>query len=274
MACEAGIAIRGEDETFARRAADAAFEVAVTLEADLSRFRPDGDVARIAALRPGRWLVVSPWTAACLRIALRAMRHTAGAFDPGFRSPAVARAPRGLRRLVVDPVRPRVRVTAPVALDLGAVGKGYAADRMAEVLREWGVREALIHLGGSSVRALGAWEVALRHPRDPARSVGRIPLRDAALGASGQYLNGPHVVEPRTGAPARRTGAWVVADSAALADALSTACLLLPVTVLRRLPRRAPGLSVMIAAGEGRTVSIRRFGSGRADDPAGKGAGR
>ena len=158
--------------------------------------------------------------------------------------------------------RPRVRVRAPVRLDLGGVGKGHAVDRVAAVLREWGIGEALIHAGTSSVIAVGGpWSVALRHPRDPLRGVGQVALRDAALGASAILLNGPHITDPRSGHPVSRPGSWVRVSSAALADALSTACLVLPVSAMPSLCRRVPGLSVMIAAGGGSRMGYRRFGS-------------
>lgn len=271
MACEFGIAIRGEDESYARQAADAAFAEVDRIEGELSRFRPDSDVSRINALAPGRWLTVGPDAMACLRIAARAFLLSAGAFDPAFRSPPNGRSPSGFRRLQLASGRPGVRVRAPVSLDLGGIGKGHAVDRIVGRLGEWGIRSALVHAGTSSVRTLGEWPVALRHPRRPAATAGTVRLVDEALGASALLLNGPHIVDPRTGRPATRPGAWARCGSAALADALSTACLVLPVSSVRRLLHRVPGLSVMIAAGEGSRVTYRRFG---AFGPARRGAAR
>ncbi len=264
MACEFGIAIRGEDAVYARQAADAALSELPRIEGELSRFRPDSDVARINALPPGRWLTVGPDSAACLRIALRAFRLSAGTFDPAFRSPENGRSRSGFGRVKVDLRRPRVRVSAPVSLDLGGIGKGHAVDRLVLVLREWGIRSALVHAGTSSVRAIGGpWFVALRHPVRSDRTVGRISLSDQSLGASAQARNGPHIRDPRTGRPPARSGAWAWHSSAALADALSTACLLLPVVSIRGACRRVPGLSVMIAASTGVRVTCRRFGAAK-----------
>ncbi len=275
MACECGIAIRGEDARYAEQAADAAFAELPRIEAELSKFDPASDVSRINGLTPGRWLTVGPDTAACLAVAARAFRRSAGAFDPAYRSSAAPRAARGFRRVVVDPSRPRVRVTAPVRLDLGAVGKGHAVDRMAKVLKEWGIRSALVHAGTSSALALGGpWPVALRHPVHAGRSVGRIALTNVALGGSAQSLNGPHVLDPGSGRPATRAAAWAVAESAALADALSTAALILPVAGVRLMCRRVPGLSVMIAAGGGKRMTCRRFGARSALAPGTGGATR
>lgn len=271
MACEFGIAIRGEDGAYARQAAEAAFHEVERIEAELSRFRIDSDISRINALVPGRWLTVGPDAMACLRISQRAFRLTAGAFDPAFRSSMNGRSPASFRRVKLDPRLPRIRVTAPVSLDLGGIGKGHAVDRIVAVLVEWGVGQALVHAGTSSVRALGDWPVALRHPRRPAATVGKIRLVNAALGASALLLNGPHIIDPQTGRAATRPGVWARCGSAALADALSTACLMLPVSAMRRMCRRVPGLSVMIAAGKGSRVTYRRFGFLR---PATRGATR
>ena len=125
-----------------------------------------------------------------------------------------------------------------IELNFGAIGKGYALDRMGGVLRAHGSTRALLSAGRSSVLALGVrgrgWPVDLR-PRIASRRVGRLWLRNAAVGTSGageQYveIDGRrygHVVDPRSGQPAQGVlGASVIAKDAATADALSTAFLI------------------------------------------------
>jgi FAD:protein FMN transferase len=117
-----------------------------------------------------------------------------------------------------------------VTLDLGAIAKGYALDRAAQILREGGVTSALIHGGTSSVLAIGA------PPEAPAWRVGlarghRLPfidLCDAALSVSrpfSQIRDGKtHIVDPRSQAGiAERRFAVVIGPSACAADAWSTA---------------------------------------------------
>jgi thiamine biosynthesis lipoprotein len=111
-------------------------------------------------------------------------------------------------------------------LDLGAVGKGYALDRLAGVLAEWGVDSACINSGGSTALALGhppsatGWAVGLGEGE--ARR--ELMLSHAALSGSGLAVKGFHLIDPRTGQPAARTSrAWASAPSAAVADSLSTA---------------------------------------------------
>jgi FAD:protein FMN transferase len=147
----------------------------------------------------------------------------------------------GFRHVVLDAANRRVKLNRPgVELNLGAIGKGYALDQAAEVLRNaWGIRSALLQGGGSSVLALGVppteergWQVAIRHPSDDARTLGSVYLVDRALGTSAATYqsfeyNGKsygHVLDPRSGRPADQVrSASCLASSAAEADALSTA---------------------------------------------------
>ena len=125
-----------------------------------------------------------------------------------------------------------------VELNFGAIGKGFALDRMGDVLRAHSVTRALLSAGRSSVLAIGGrgrgFPVDLR-PQLATRRVGRLWLRNAAVGTSGageQFVevNGRrhgHVIDPRTGRPAEGVlGASVIARDAAAADALSTAFLI------------------------------------------------
>ena len=119
-------------------------------------------------------------------------------------------------------------------LSFGAVGKGWALDRVARSLLERGLRRALVTAGGSSQRGWGAydWELRLEPGR---REMARLRLREAALATSGageqHFEEGGrrygHVLDPRTGWPAEGVrSASVLASEAAVADALSTAFLI------------------------------------------------
>lgn len=170
----------------------------------------------------------------------------------------------GFRHVVLNSEARTVKFRVPeLELNLGAVGKGYALDRAARLLRdEWGVRSALLHGGGSSVYAIGhppgdprGWPVRLRHPTEPEQSLGTVRLRDRGLGTSaatfqffeykGQKLG--HLLDPRTGWPAFGTdSATVVAPSAAEADAMSTAAFVLGAAGTERLLRLKPHLAAVL----------------------------
>jgi len=130
-----------------------------------------------------------------------------------------------------------VTLPAGMALDLGAVTKGYTGDRVAELLRQRGIRSALISLGGN-VQVVGgkpdgtSWRVGVRDPFSEG-NLGVLSLRDEAAVTSGGYQNyfyGEdgrvywHILDPKTGCPARSglASVTVVASRGALCDALST----------------------------------------------------
>ena len=124
-------------------------------------------------------------------------------------------------------------------LDLGAIGKGYAVDRMVELLKGRGIYRAYVDAGGSTIYALGmppganAWSVQLRDPSG--KLAPRIMLMNNSVSTSEQsapsVLQGEspgHIVLPSTGKPLQtRYAVSVAAPSATASDALSTTLLLL-----------------------------------------------
>jgi len=172
----------------------------------------------------------------------------------------------GFRHVMLNPETRTVKYRVPgLEINLGAVGKGYALDRAAHLLRtEWGVTSALLHGGGSSVYAIGGppgdprgWPIRLRHPTDTSASLGTVYLRNRGLGTSaatfqffeykGQKLG--HLLDPRTGWPAQGIDSVsVTASTAAEADAMSTAAFVVGITGTERLLRLKPGLGVVLLA--------------------------
>lgn len=241
-----------EDARYAGQAAQAAFELVDRLEQTLSRFIANSDVSRVNALAAGESTRVSPWTLECLEIAWHMHELTGGAFDVSIGS--------GLHGLELDGDEFAVHArTAGTSLDLGGIGKGYAVDRVAELLGEWEVPRALVHGGFSSVRALDApsgeegWALALRAPGPGESAVlARLAAAHRAFSASGTQ-KGEHIKDPRSGRPAPSRVAWVAVPTegagpspSAIAETLSTAFMLLPVPEIEALCRSAPGVEAWV----------------------------
>ena len=245
------------DALYVRQAAQAAFELVDRLERELSRFIANSDISRINLLAKDQSTRVSPWTMECLEIAMYLHRLTAGTFDISLGS--------RLERLelVQDEYTVRAR-EAGASLDLGGIGKGYAVDRMAELMEEWDLPHTLVHGGFSSVRALEAppaeegWPLTLSAPGPEVdRVLSRISARRLAFSASG-VRKGDHIVDPRSGRPARgREAAWVAVGAggdchqeglspAAVADGLSTAFMLLDLNEVGDICRDNPELEAWV----------------------------
>jgi len=231
------------EPTYARQAASAMWAELDRLEQQLSRFVPSSDINRINRLLPGQSTRVHADTFDCLRTALHVQELTRGAFDVAYAS---GRATPSQPRFALDAEEKAVRVLAQrVQLDLGGIGKGFALDRLAAVLADWEIPAALLGAGASTWLACGApenaagWTLVL----GPEHDLRRVRLKDGSLSGSGTAVRGEHIIDPRTARPPHvRCRAWAAAPTAAEADALSTAFMILSEPEIRALCRRWPDL--------------------------------
>lgn len=250
MATTFEILILHDDPEYAKQAAWEAFDELDRLEAELSRFIENSDIARINNLAANQPLPIGLAAFECLQLSAQVYNETNGAFDitigslfscwlnedktarqPSDEELDFARRHTGTHLLKLDEAEHTVELlTSPVQVDLGGIGKGYAVDKMAELLREWSIDTALLHAGYSSVSAFGCpsgtngWPVTLSNPRNRKQTLARLHLRDMALAGSG-LQKGRHIIDPRTYRPVEgKLAAWgASAATAATADALSTA---------------------------------------------------
>ena len=223
MATTFEIAVAHDDPIYARQAASAAFAELDVLQQHLSRFIEGSDLWRLNYLGVESG-PLAPATVECLRLACEAQRQTNGAFDICYGQP-------------------------PCLFDLGGIGKGFALDRMAAILVEWDIASALLCASRSTLLALGpppdqqGWPVCFGPPENPRR----IHLADRAIGGSGTAVQGRHIVDPRTGRPAtHRFRAWALAPTAAMADAISTALMVMDDAEIADFCRRRPELEVFV----------------------------
>lgn len=122
-------------------------------------------------------------------------------------------------------------------LNVGAIAKGYAVKKELELLRQQGVKTALISAGGNNY-ALGTkpdgspWKIGIRHPRKREEVIGYVELHNKALDTSGDYeryfvkdgVRYHHIIDPKTGYPAEGLiSVTVITEDPVRADALATA---------------------------------------------------
>lgn len=227
MATEFAIIIAGRASDYAQQAAAAAFRELDRLEGELSRYVESSDIARANRLACGETILVGDDAVECLLLAAEISAATARAFDPAYASVRAVDQPADAPLFTLDPAAHSLTShTARLHLDLGAVGKGYALDRLADTLREWDIQSACLQSGGSTALALDAppdlagWPVGIGD--GPTHRV--LALAREALSGSGIAVQGAHLIDPHGGAPATRTTrVWALAPDAGSSDALSTA---------------------------------------------------
>jgi thiamine biosynthesis lipoprotein len=281
MACRFEVMLSSDDARDVA-AARSALDEADDLESLLTVFRDTsavGDLNRRGALED---VTVQTGLFGLLSRSVELHARTEGAFDvtstplsrcwgflkregrlPTDQEIEDTRAIVGMWHVRLDRARLSVRFDRPgIELNFGAIGKGFALDRMGELLRARGARRALLSAGHSSVLALGGtgrgWPVDLR-PRLASRRVGRLWIKNGAVGTSGageQFIEVDgrrygHVIDPRTGRPADGVlGASVITTDAATADALSTAFLIGGPELARRYCTAFPDVLAVLVLDE------------------------
>jgi len=276
MATVFEILILGKKRQYAAQAAQAAFAEIDRLEKELSRFVENSDVARINNAQVNDELTIGLETFQCLQTAKRVCEQTGGAFDitvgslmkcwldkdknllnPTKEELDRARKSTGMHLLELNERWYSVKILGEgLQLDLGAIGKGYALDKMSEVLSQWKIKTALLHSGGSTVLAMAGpegmkgWPVTLGRPADRKKKLARIFLVDCAVSGSG-LRHGQHIIDPRKAKPiADRLSAWSIAPDAASADALSTAFMVMEPDEIEKYCRKKTSVHAMIVIRE------------------------
>jgi len=230
------VALYGPDRFALDAAAEEAFEEVQRLDLQMSNYRRDSEWSRINREAARGPVAATEETMELLARCLEYSRRSEGAFDItvgplmkiwGFykgsgRIPhraeirtALGRV--GWKRIRLDRKTRTVRFDAPVEMDPGGIGKGYAVDRMAAVLKRRGVSSGFITAGRSSMYAIGAppneprgWRVEIPNPRDSKNAAAVYFLKDQSMATSGStekfFAAGgriyTHIMDPRTGYPA------------------------------------------------------------------------
>lgn len=232
------VVVYGENRPQMEGAVAGALEEAHRLDLLLSNYRPSSEWSRINREAARAPVVATPELFHILELCREYSVRSEGAFDitvgplmkiwgfykgsgklPHRAEVRSALSVVGYRNLLLDSADRTVRFARPgMEIDPGGIGKGYAVDRMVDILKTNGIRAGFITAAGSSIYGLGAppndsrgWLVQIRDPRNSARTATDVYLRDASLSTSGAeekffMAEGKmfsHIMDPRTGYPAQ-----------------------------------------------------------------------
>jgi thiamine biosynthesis lipoprotein len=241
----------------ASEAIQKALEEVVRLDGVMSNYKPESDLSRLNRNGHFHPETVSPDLYEAIRESLKYSRLSDGQFDitvaplvdlwkaalGGGRVPSTEEQERlrdcvGYQKIQLLPPD-RVKFHSPcMRIDLGSIGKGYAVDRAADILRSSGIKSALINAGESTIYGLGAppgKKAWLVHLRDPSNKVDpEVLLYDNSVSTSEQTRpsllgndTAGHIIDPQTGRPVETACALsMVAKTGTASDALSTTLLL------------------------------------------------
>ncbi len=228
----------------------------------MSTYRENSELSRFNRARPGDWFEISGETGEVLATAQQVSELTGGAFDvtvgplvnlwgfgPDGRPERVpvdseldaAFARTGYRHLELE--AGRARRQRDLYVDLSAIAKGYAVDLVARKLREAGVNNFLVEIGGE-LKGVGRkpdgspWRIAIESAHEGSRRVQRVVrVEGTGIATSGDYRNYfehdgvrySHTIDPATGRPVAHglASVTVIEPSAARADAMATALMVL-----------------------------------------------
>jgi thiamine biosynthesis lipoprotein len=285
--CVVGVTATHAEAAHARRALAAGRREVEECEQVLSRFRPGSDLSRLNGAN-GAWRSVDQRLIDVLRTALRVRRETEGRFDPtilpvliaaGYdrsfehlaaRPPAGAGDWRPNAVVEIDVVTQQARVEAGAAVDLGGIGKGFAAERAL-----WAMRDAWLELPGGLVDLGGdiavwgvtpdggPWRLSVDDPRTPGSVLATLALDEGAVATSGrdQRRFGPgrqlhHLIDPLTGMPADAgpLAVTVVGMHAAEVEAYATALAITPIEQASACLSARPTVSALLVPLEGNAV--------------------
>ncbi len=283
MATRFELVLHGKDPVFLRAAGEEALAEIKRWHQRLSFYDPASDVSRVNRLASKTPVQITPTLYSLLRTADDLYEKTDGAFDvtigplmrcwgfagdtgswPEESARREALGKTGMNKMVLDDQTYTVAFEQDgMAIDLGAIGKGYAIEEAAMILRECGVTSALLHGGTSTMVAIGTpspkdngWPIGITDPLDESRILTSTAIHDEAFSVSAPHGKAfqkedkvwGHVIDPRTGYPVQGPAlSAVINSSATICDAISTAVLSMEKTEIKQVAQKFDNVRILCA---------------------------
>ena len=275
------------DERAASKAIELAFSELDKVESIMSLYRPESQICELN--RTGKLTDAHPYLQEVLATAQGLSAKTQGAFDITVQplyslhsqsaTTGIIPSQQAIETVLQRVGWQRVHVSGSTVelsgkgteITLNGIAQGFAADRVAMILKENGIEHALIDTG--EVGTIGNhaekdnWTIGLKHPRKENTLMGTAALQGRCLATSGDYetrfgegYRHHHILDPHTGqSPGELSSVSVAASTALEADALSTAVFLLGLSAGMRLVENTTGADAFFVTKDGRTASTSGF---------------
>ena len=272
------------NESLAQAAATAGFAEIHRLEELLSTWTPTSELSRVNSSAGGMPISVSPETMTVVQGALQVAEMTGGGFNIAIGPVVDAWNVNEGRRIPTEPelkaLRPLLDLKAVhvdvrkrtiylektgMRIDVGGIGKGYAADQAVMAMKKAGALAGVVALSGD-IKTFGRlpggrkFPVGIQHPRKEGEVLAFIDLEDEAISTAGDYerfferdgVRYHHILDPKTLQPARDCQAvTVIAREGIWADGLDTGIFVMGVESGMRLVESLPGVEAIIVDREG-----------------------
>jgi len=274
-------------ESIAQAAATAGFAEIRRLEEMLSTWIPTSELSRVNASAGVMPVQVSPETRTVVQRAMQVAEMTDGGFNiaigPAVEAWSVTNGQRIPAETELNALRPLVDLQAVhldlreqtifldkagMRIDVGGIGKGYAADQAIEALRRAGAMSGVVALAGD-IKTFGRmpggkkFPIGIQHPRKDGSVLGWIDLQDEAISTAGDYerfferdgIRYHHILDPRTLQPARGCqSVTVIAREGVWADGLDTGIFVMGADLGMKLVEALPDVEAIIVDAEGRLL--------------------
>jgi len=289
MGTKVEILVLGKDRAALEKAAADGFGEIERLEQKLSRFREDSMLSRINEAAGAHPVQVDSELFMLIQKSVEVCDESSGAFDitilpvlslwkfngQNSRPPSPEEvkdklALVGCKKIILKKDESMVFLPDPgMAIDLGGIAKGYAADKVAELLQKEGVSAGIVNIGGD-MKVFGGrgggMAVGVQDPRHTGRVIAKIYLKDSAIATSGDYerffiyrgIRYSHIIDPGTGYPVRgEESVSVIAKDGLTTDAWATALFVLGSEQGLKILESRPGLEALFIDQSGRRVQSR-----------------